>query len=112
LAFVRELLLADALRYSPGRLRDQPVKRGLELRGRLVGFAGNDLAAVDMLPVAPKIQQRRGGVDVDSGLRRIALQPAEALHRDRELAGAGGRPCAQCLDSLLAENAIGFRSRV
>ena len=40
---------------------------------------------VDVLPVAPIIEERGGGVDVDARLGRVARQPAQPLHRDREL---------------------------
>ena len=86
LALARQLFLADPFGYSPCGIGDQPEDRRLKLRGRLVGFAVDDLAMVDMLTVAPIIEEGGGGIDVDPRLRRIALKPAEPLHRHGELA--------------------------
>src|SRR6185436_685804 len=91
LALLRQLLLADPFGHGPGRLCDEAVERRLQLWRGLVGFAGDDLATVDMLAVAPVVERGCGGVDVDPRLGRIALQPAEPLHRDGKLPGASGR---------------------
>src|SRR5205085_4096944 len=79
---VRQLLDTDALGHRPGRLRDQSHDRCLQLWRRLVRLPFDDIAAVDMLAVAPIIEDRPGRVDVDAGAGRIARKPPQTLHSD------------------------------
>ena len=65
---------------------DEPDDRRLSCGVGLSGFAVDDLAVVDVLPVAPIIEERCGGVDVDPRLRRIARS-----QRSRSIAIASWR---------------------
>ena len=105
-ALGRQLLVADPFGHGPGRLGDQADDRRLQLRRRLVGLAFDDVAVIDVLPVAPIIEERGGGVDVDPGRRRVARQPAQPLHRDRELARAIAGTGVERIERVAADDPV------
>ena len=51
-----------------------------------------------------------GGVDVDAGRRRIALEPAQPLHRDRRLPRAVGRTGVQRGERGGTDDAVGLHA--
>ena len=56
--------------------------------------------------VAPVIEEARRSVDVDPRRRRVALEPAQPLERDGELARTERRPAVKHGDRVAAEHAV------
>ena len=67
---------------------------------------------INVLAVAVEIEESGGSIDVDPGLGRIALQPAQPLHRDgglpRPVAGIG----IERIERVAAYDPVGLEPEV
>ena len=69
-------------------------------------LALDDVAVIDVLAVPPIVEHRRRRVDVDPGFRRIAGQPAQPFHGDRELPRAIAGTGVQGVERVAADNPV------